>query len=650
MDTAKNSLGGVDRQRSRIIVSWIKNHWLPVILGLIFGLFISLTLSVVLPLRKLWVQAQNLQPKISEIRAGVNEKDLAKILIKIEETQAELAKFNQRYQNLFLVKHLPYFSRYYQDGQEALAAAKNGLEAGKLVVEAIEPYQDFLGLETDKVKDEEEEEEEDSKTTEERIDFFVEGLSGIKPILGEVSQKLTAVDSHLSKIDPNDYPDNFRGVELRSQLIRARKMVKDINNLVSQGGPLIENADWLMGVDEPRNYLFIFQNDAELRPTGGFWTAYGILEVDDGNVIPSISEDIYALDARFNSRLEPPRPIKEFHKNVYYWHLRDMNLSPSFRESIEQFSEYYLDLPNAVEFDGVFAVDTQVLVDLVAAFDGIGVPGFGNFNAQPDERCWGCPQVIYKLEEYSTKPVPTIRTNRKAFLSPFMHSLIANALGSPKEKVAELAQVVIDNFNEKHILIYFPDENLQQAVEKLNIGGTLKNTDQKTDYFHLNDANFAGAKSNLFIDQEVEMDYKIDDNKIIKTITVTYKNTAPPSNCNLEAGELCLNGLYRNWFRFYVPEGSELVEMKGSEIEPNTYSDQGKTVFEGFYGDMYPLHPQGSTRVSISYYLPYKPENTLPVLIQKQPGTDKPNYLVSINGEIIEEFELTSDRELTLSF
>ncbi len=646
MDINEDSLGGTDREGSRVVLNWIKKNWIFIGVGIFSGLIIAFLVGVILPLKSVWAQTEKLKPKISEVKSAAGSKNLSELMAKIKETEKELAELKRRYQKLFLIKNLPYLKKYYQDGEHGLAAAEKGLEAGKLVVKAVEPYQDFLGLEEATTSSEINQVE---KTAEDRIDFLVEGLASINPELEKINQKLNAVSEHLDEINADDYPESFQGIEVKAQLVSIKQLVNDVNLLLSQGGPLIEKADWLMGVDEPRNYLMIFQNDGELRPTGGFWTAYGILEVDDGNVAPKISEDIYALDNRFNSRIEPPRPIKEYHKNVYYWHLRDINLSPSFKESVEIFSEYYKDLPGAVDFDGVFAVDTRVLVDLVEALGGIGVPGWGNFTAEPDDRCWGCPQVIYKLEEYADKPAATTRADRKAFLSPMMHSIIANAMGSPKEKVAELAQVVFENFNEKHLLVYFPDPDLQQAVEKLNIGGTLGQAPEDSDYFHLNDANFAGAKSNLFIEQSVDQDYKIEDNKIVKQVSVVYKNTAPASNCNLEAGELCLNGLYRNWMRFYVPEGSKLIEMKGSEVEPKAYSELGKTVFEGFYGDKYPLHPKGSTRVSVTYELPIKPKTSLSALFIKQPGTGEPEYKITINGNPVEEFKLTSDKEIILS-
>jgi hypothetical protein len=133
---------------------------------------------------------------------------------------------------------------------------------------------------------------------------------------------------------------------------------------------------------------------------------------------------------------------------------------------------------------------------------------------------------------------------------------------------------------------------------------------------------------------------------ITKTLTITYKNPAPPSNCNLEAGQLCLNGILRNWIRVYVPKGSVLVEFIGSEKETATYEELDKTVFEGFLT----VKPQGSTEIRIKYKLPFKSDSVSPykLLIQKQPGTDANEMILLKNGREFEKFNLLNDFEKTL--
>jgi hypothetical protein len=167
------------------------------------------------------------------------------------------------------------------------------------------------------------------------------------------------------------------------------------------------------------------------------------------------------------------------------------------------------------------------------------------------------------------------------------------------------------------------------------------------DYLHINNANLGGQKSNLFTTQTVEEEYTVDkEGTITKTVTLEYENSFPPSDCNLERGGLCLNAELRNWLRIYVPKGSKIVESKGSEVKMTTYDELGKTVFDGFLT----VRPLGKKTFSITYTLPFKLEDgsDLPVLIQKQPGTDGTPYSITVNGKKKEDFSLFADKEFVL--
>ena len=134
--------------------------------------------------------------------------------------------------------------------------------------------------------------------------------------------------------------------------------------------------------------------------------------------------------------------------------------------------------------------------------------------------------------------------------------------------------------------------------------------------------------------------------EITKTITVHYKNPFPQSDCNLERGGLCLNAEYRDWFRNYVPKGSTLVDSKGSQVKITTSEDLGKTVFEGFLT----VRPKGIGTLTLTYKLPFKLKSgsPLPVLIQKQPGTNLNIYNNIVNGRTLETFPLETDKEVKL--
>src|SRR3989338_4349244 len=137
-----------------------------------------------------------------------------------------------------------------------------------------------------------------------------------------------------------------------------------------------------------------------------------------------------------------------------------------------------------------------------------------------------------------------------------------------------------------------------------------------------------------------------NDGTITKKLTVTYTNTAPASNCNLEAGQLCLNATVPDVTRVYVPKGSKLVEAIGFDDQVEVKEDSGKTVLEGFVR----IAPQSSTKTIYTYTLPWKSSSAPKhFLIQKQVGKEIPHYKIELPDRI-EEFDLSTDKSFSVNW
>ncbi len=190
-------------------------------------------------------------------------------------------------------------------------------------------------------------------------------------------------------------------------------------------------------------------------------------------------------------------------------------------------------------------------------------------------------------------------------------------------------------------MFYFFDEKNQTAAESFNAAGRIKPYDY--DYLHINDSNFGGAKSDIFIVRDVEQEVETTGDKITKKVTITYNNPAKGSNCNLEAGQLCLNGVYRDYVRLYVPKGSKLTSVVGSEVKESTIEDLDKTVFEAFFT----MRPQSSSKLVFTYELPAMKNTPYRLLIQKQPGLNTIKHNISLNGKPT-SVDLSKDTELIL--
>jgi len=624
----------LEKKKSAAKVPWSKRKKI-IVISLAIALAIAATLgfytaAIALEMKQAALEAKN---HGSLAYQAVKNQDL---VIAKEELLAAQGKINDVDAGFSKLKFWSFGPLYwhYQDGRHGMNATKAGIEAGLILIEAVEPYADVIGFTGQGSFV--------GGTAEDRIVKIVETLDKVNPSLDAIVSKLNVINEELESVNPARYPFKIQGQSVSDLIGQAKNQVHQATLTINDIKPILAVLPQIAGVQDTKKYLVLFQNDAELRPTGGFMTAYAILNVEKGKVSPVKSDDIYSLDEKFKKRLDPPDPIKNYLPLVYYWYLRDMNISPDFKLSMEQFLPHYSELPGEEkDISGVITVDTQVLSDLITVLGPVEVPGYGVFTGEIDARC-DCPQVIYALEEISTKPTPYIRRDRKAVLGPLMQTILLKAYGSPKQIWPSLFETIWRNINEKHVLFYFHDEVAQQAAETNNFAGRIQAYDG--DYLHVNDANFGGAKSNMFVSQEIEDEVTLEYGIAVHKLTVIYKNPHKGSNCNLEAGQLCLNGVLRDFVRFYVPSGVEVKESLGfDEDTVKSYTELDKSVVEGFFT----LAPQAQAKLQLTYTVPYNNVDAYKIYLQKQPGKKTIKYTLVVNGDR-EEFDLVKDQEVVI--
>jgi hypothetical protein len=568
---------------------------------------------------------------------AMNQQNVKLANEELKKTQASLLDTQKSLRAMSYLKFVPLANIYYNDADHMVQAGVHGLHAAGITVNAIEPYADVLGLKG-----------QGSFTmgsAEDRIKTAVMTMGKITPRIDEISDDLVKMRDELDQVDPNHYPAFIFGPKIKTQLAQTRELTDQGVTFVDQARPLIKVMPELLGEKEDKKYLVLFQNDKELRSTGGFITGYAIFKVDKGVISIDKDDDIYPLDDSIPNKPEAPEQLKKYLK-VSKLNLRDSNISPDFITSMKTFKEMYERSPQAVEdLDGIIAIDTNVLVSTIKVLDDTVSAGGLTFNTKIDKRC-DCPQVIYELENNISRPVNYVKTDRKGLLGQLLVALMQKSLSSsPKVYWGPLFQTMLAETNQKHVMFYLFNKEAQSGIEALNAAGQIRPFEG--DYLHINDTNLGGQKSNLFVDQKVVQSYKVEnDGTIEKTVTIDYTNPYAPSDCNLERGGLCLNAELRDWIRIYVPKGSELVTSKGSQVKVTTYDEFGKTVIDGFTT----VRPRGKATYSVTYKLPFKLKSgsPLPLMIQKQPGKEGFPYEIDVNGKVKEKFDLISDKEVTL--
>ena len=598
---------------------------------------IAFILLVIIPGFLTFLSAKKTYAQVKLTLNAVKKQDIELADKELKKTRESLKDTQNKLNMLFVMRLIPGLNIYYNDTRHLVKAGFYGLNAADVFIESIKPYADVLGLKGQGSFV--------GGSAEQRIETAVKTMGKVTPRIDDIAVDLKLAQKEIDHVNPNDYPSFIAGGKVKEGMVTLRSLADDGTAFIDEARPLIKVLPSLLGEPKEKKYLIIFQNDKELRPTGGFLTAYAIFRVDKGIVHVENSEDIYTLDDSIRNKPKAPEPIATYLPKVPDFNLRDTNLSPDFQLSMKTFREMYKTAGRYKEVDGIIALDTHVLVSVMNILGDIKVGGT-TYSTKIDERC-KCPQVIYELEESADRPIQDFRsTERKSIIGDLMYEIMNKAFSSsPKLYWGPLVQTGFSEIAKKHVLFSLNNPDAQKGLLAVNAGGKIVPYDG--DYFHLNEANFGGAKSNLFVDQNVSQEYKIaNDGTITKTVTVNYKNPHAPSDCNLERGGLCLNAPWRNWFRVYVPEGAKLQDSSGSETKMKTYNELGKTVFEGFLT----VRPLGIGRLTLTYTLPFKLKkgSPLPFMIQKQPGTEGDEYTIKSNGKTLEKFILEQDKTLKL--
>ena len=170
------------------------------------------------------------------------------------------------------------------------------------------------------------------------------------------SDELTLAQDDLSKVNVDDLP-----AETRSQFTDIKDSLPIVNASLKNFLDYSQIFLDVLGYNGPRKYLFLFENNQEMRATGGFIGSYGILDISSGRVKKLFVDDIYNPDGQLKAKVIPPAPIQ---KMSAVWTMHDANWFPDFPTSAEKVAWFY-EKTGGPTVDGVIAITPELLQDLL---------------------------------------------------------------------------------------------------------------------------------------------------------------------------------------------------------------------------------------------------------------------------------------------
>ncbi len=382
--------------------------------------------------------------------------------------------------------------------------------------------------------------------------------------------------------------------------------------------------------DVTRRYLFLLQNNMELRPGGGFLGQYVVATIKNGEVTKFYFEDANLLDQRIKAKIPPPYPLHR-KLGLKKWKFRDSNFSPDFPTNVKQAEKFYRYSGRSSKFDGVFAINATVLNDVLKITGPISLSN-GRYVYNSDN-------AIDKLEEQVEKPYlfnENLDTQNRKWI-------MKRLAGAVKDKlltfgnVGKLVEFSRDELNNKNIQLNFTNPDLQKAVEEVNWAGQV-NKDWDGDYLMLVDANLGALKSDAFVKRS--LNYNVDLTAEVPMAVVDYKYNHTATHGDWRTSD------YHSYIRLYSPKGSVLTKRVMVSY-PITREEFNKT----YFGVLFDALMNRETTAHFEYNLPVDIKNDYKLLIQKQSGVgDIPVHIHLKNDKGEFDYDEVLKNELIIEF
>jgi len=497
--------------------SWFKKYWWIGVLVLLLGVFIK-------PMSWYWTTMKTVKD-IKNVPEMIKDKKYNQVEILAEKRINGLNKIDEQISELGLNSFV--LVRNYQSGLKILIdflVLEKGLpktaQAANDISEAI-----FKGKQIDWNGE---------------LETFKNGISDVEINVGLLQARLSG-----------DY--SWLPAKWRSTLQKEGETLDEVRKKINLGKEATGLLPEFLGLDgKKREYMILFQNESELRPTGGFIGSYGFLSFQGGKLIDFKVKDVYEADGQLKGHVEPPWEIKT-HLNEANWFMRDANWKADFVQTNADI-QWFLEKEINQKVDGVIGIDLAVAKSILGIIGEVNVT---DFNEKINEN------NLYEQAEFyaETKFFPG-SVQKASFLGGLGKQMFEEIKNLKTDKMLGLVDSVLDLLESNEIQMAVNNSDLAKKINNLGWDGKIYNgkcTQENclADYWYIVEANLGVNKANYFVNRGIEEVTEIGDTSLNRTIKVNYENTA--KNSNWPGGD------YKNYVRIYLPKDVDLSQISVSD-------------------------------------------------------------------------------------
>ncbi len=448
-------------------------------------------------------------------------------------------------------------------------------------------------------------------------------LSQSEPLFDKISADIERTRDKL--VQQSDFGVMPQINSAKDLILEKLPMAENLINELTLGAKILPKIG---GHPAEQQYLFVSQNNNELRASGGFIGNIGTIRVYEAEIKEFNTKGIYNLDAEAPVKIEPPDYLREY-LSASTWFLRDANTCVGcvdFGVTARKLLEFYRIETGSENFDGVISITPTFLEDLLKVTGSVTVPGYP-YKFDSDN----VTETIQQHVEVNYAQMGIPMADRQSIVSDLSNVLLQKVMTLPKEKWLDLFAVLQQAFGKKHAMIYAKNPAAQEALREQGWTSELRN-DYPQDFLTIADNNMAALKTDRVMERTINYEVDLSNpSEPTAKLQITYINNGKFTNMTTR---------YRTWSQVYVPAGASLLSYEGAEVTDKSTAkgelreeidpNSGRKVWSYFKS----IEPGTQETVTINYRLPADVlvKNSYALLFQKQPGTPQFKLNVAVKG------------------
>ncbi|TFC29359.1 DUF4012 domain-containing protein [Cryobacterium sp. TMT1-3] len=352
-------------------------------------------------------------------------------------------------------------------------------------------------------------------------------LAGFNPVNGAVDlSPLIQAQPALASIDAAlaQALVDVASIDTSQTLEQVRAMTQQLSAVVDRTATSVSSINRaahllpaMLGAEGPRSYLLLFQNNAEVRATGGLPGAFAEVSTENGQI--RITRQASAGGIVFDEPvLDLPLETRGIYTDLVSTFMGDVTLTPQFpitgALTREMWKRTY-----GTEVDGVISLDPVALSYLLRATGPIPL-------ATGEVLTSGNAVQLLLSDVYANYEDPADQDAVFASAAASVFAALAGGNADPAALISALAQAG----DERRILIWSAHDEDQKLLEGTTLTGDLPVSDASAEKIgvYFNDAT--GAKMNTHLDTRIDLGEVTcrNDERPYYAVDVTLTNTAPP--------------------------------------------------------------------------------------------------------------------------